>query len=298
MRLLITAIILIFTFRPAFGQDGQKLDYPYLGISLTVPEGFQYQEGDGAIMMGNPAMQGALFLVSMHEYKSMEELEAVAEQPYTEEDGTYLQKKGELERIDDDALGGTFTGFAGGMPAEAYIIAKLNPFGSGITVIGVAANGMVGVDQLKEIALQINSGVEVRQREIGDIVQKWTDYLNNTQLIYRSNYSSPSYTDGGISAYSSSSETYDVCAAGYFTYYGSSNSSVGGSGVSGYSDSSSEGSGKWEIDVDADGKPLLVLNFHNGKQERWTLYYEGGYLYLDDYKHTVGRGAEYGPRCN
>jgi len=144
----------------------------------------------------------------------------------------------------------------------------------------------------------INEGVEVRQREIGNIVKEWTDYLNNTQLVYRSNYSSPSYTDGGISAYSSSSETYDICSAGYFTYYGESSSSVGGGGVSGYSGSSGQGSGSWEIDADADGKPLLVLRYHTGKVERWTLYYEGGYLYLDDYKHTVGSGAEYGPRCN
>ena len=262
------AIALLFCFTAVTTNAQQKLDYPALGISLQVPDGFQYQEGDGAIMMANPSMPNTVFMVSTHEYNTMEELEVVAREPYTEDDGTYLQIDGETERINDDAMGGKFKGFAGGYQAGAYILAKLNPFGSGITVIGVSANGQTSIDKLKETVLMINEGVEVRQREIGDIVKEWTDYLNNTQLVYRSNYSSPSYTDGGVSAYSSSSETYDICSAGYFTYYGESSSSVGGGGVSGYSGSSGQGSGSWEIDADAEGKPVLLLKYHNGKVER------------------------------
>lgn len=297
-----TYILFFFAFLfsiSAYARQAQTLEYKTLGITVTVPEGFMHQEGDGSLMMQSQSMPNALFILSMHEYSSLDELKIAAEEPFADEGGTYLAKNGALEEIGNDAVAGNFKGYAGGYPAEAYILGRLNPHGSGVTVLGVVANQMESMDKIRETVLTLNEGLSFAEREIGEIVDEWTQKVINARLQYTSNYSSVDYTDGGASVYSSSSETFDICGNGYFNYYGSSDISAGtnSGSVSGYGDSSSQGNGSWNIDVDADGTPLLVLTYNNGNSEQYTLYYEDGYLYMNDYKYTIGRGSEYGPNC-
>ena len=297
MRTLLSiAIILLFS---QLTTAQQKLEYPTLGFTITVPAGFLHQEGDGAIIMANQNMQNTMFVITMHEYKTLDEIRSIANEPYTDETGTFLKKSGDIEAVNDDALAANFDGYAGGLPAEAYMLGRVNPYGSGISIMGVSVNESTPAVKLKEVVLLINEGIYLKERDVGNVITEWTEKVNNTRLQYRSNYSSPSYSDGGISGYSSSSETFDICQQGYFTYSGSSSVSVGANDLSvlGNSNSNSQGNGTWEIDADSEGKPILKLKYYNGNVETYTLYYESGYLYMNDYKYTIGRGQEYGPAC-
>lgn len=129
---------------------------------------------------------------------------------------------------------------------------------------------------------------------------EWIEKLNNTRLEYRTSYSSNSYTSGSISGYSSSSEAIELCSDGYFNYSGSSNTSMssGGLGVLGSSNSSKKGNGEWSIQENDSKEPVLLLKYYNGSVEEYSMYYNKGYLYLNDYKYTIGRGQEYGPSCD
>ncbi len=298
MKNLSFSIVILMIAIPVQARQ-QTLEYKSLGITITVPAGFQYQENEEALIMASYSMPNTLFILMMHEYTSVDELKAAADEPYTEDDDTRLTRSGDIDEIGSDAIAAPFSGKAGGYPAEAYMLGRLNPYGSGVSVIGLSVNQSTSIEKLKETVLTINSGLHLKEKEMPSIVDEWNEKLINTRLEYRSSYSSPSYT-GGVSGYSSSNEAYDICQQGYFTYYGSLSLSMssGNLSVLGNSNSSRQGSGTWEIYADADEQPRLKLSYHDGKVEDYALYYEKGYLYLDDYKHTIGRGAEYGPSCN
>ena len=297
MKRLLT---ILFPLLPGLilAQAGQKFEYPTLGVTIQTPSDLIAQEGEEAILMYSMTMQQTLFALSVHEYSTIQELRDASKEPYTEDDGTYLALNGELEDITDSAVGGIFKGRAGGAAAEAYILGRINPYGEGISIIAVSVNGTTPTDKLRDYAIKINDGISFTEREVPDAVQEYRDRIVNARLQWRSNYSSPSYT-GGVSGYSSSTETIDICGQGYFIFEGSSSLSMssGNLSVLGNSNSSSQGHGTWEVTSDAAGNPLLVLNYYNGSVENYTLYYEGGYMHMNDYKYTIGRGSEYGPAC-
>lgn len=292
-------IILVLTSISVHAQNGQKFDYPAFGITIQTPANLMAQESEEAIIMYSNSMSQTLFLLSMHEYRTLDELKEAAKEPYVEDNSTRLNLEGSIENITDDAVAGIFKGIAGGAPAEAYIIGKINPYGSGVSIIAVSTNNSTSIEVLKEYAHNINSGISFSEKEDGGVIEEYKNRIVNSRLEYRSNYSSPSYTDGGISGYSSSSEVIDICGQGYFIFNGSSSLSIdsGDLSVSGSGNSSSGGNGTWKVDIDVNGNPLLILNYLNGAVENYSLYYEGGYLYMNDYKYTIGRGSEYGPAC-
>lgn len=291
-------VIIALMFDITVQARQQTLEYKSMGITITVPSGFQYQESEEALVMASISMPNTLFILMMHEYTSVDELKAAADEPYTENNGTRLTRSGDIDQIGSDVIAAPFSGKAGGYPAEAYMLGRLNPYGSGVSVIGLSVNQSTPMEKLKETVMTINAGLFLREKETPSVVEEWIEKLSNTRLEYRSSYSSPSYT-GGVSGYSGSNETYDICQSGFFTYYGSSGTSLSSENLSvvGNSNSSRQGSGTWEIYADENGNPRLKLSHYDGKVEDYLLYYEKGYLYLDEYKHTIGRGAEYGPSC-
>ncbi len=289
--------ILFFVLFPALAlaQSAQKLEYPSLGVGIEIPTGLTAQEGEDVILLSSYSLPQTLFVLSMHEYSSIDELKEAASEPYTEDNGTRLSLKGDLRNIGADAVGGTFSGTAAGAAAEAFIIGKLNPHGSGVSIIAVSTNNSTSIQVLEEYAIKINAGIHFSKPD-DPVLTEYRNRINNARLQYSSNYSS----SGGIGGSSNYSETYDICGAGYFIYYGNSSLSVGSnsSNVYGGSNSSSQGNGSWNIELNSSNEPVLILSYNNGNEERYTLYYERGYLQMNGTKHTIGRGSEYGPACN
>lgn len=289
--------ILVFVLFPALvvAQSAQKLEYPSLGVSIEIPSGLTAQEGDEVILLSSYSLPQTLFVLSMHEYSSIDELKEAASEPYTEDNGTRLSLKGELRDIGSDAVGGTFSGTAAGAPAEAFIIGKLNPHGNGVSIIAVSTNNATSLQVLEEYAVKINAGIRFSEADDPTLTE-YRNRITNARLQYSSSYSS----SGGIGGSSNYSETYDICGAGYFIYYGSSSISMGSNSTNVYggSNSSSQGNGSWNVELNSSGEPVLVLSYNNGNEERYTLYYERGYLQMNGTKHTIGRGSEYGPACN
>ena len=176
----------------------------------------------------------------------------------------------------------------------------MNPFGEGVSIIGLTINQNLDKEILRTNVIELNKGVVLEEITMSTEIIEWIEKLNNTRLEYRTSYSSNSYTSGSVSGYSSSSEAMELCSDGYFNYSGSSNTSMssGGLGVLGNSNSSKKGNGEWSIEENDSKEPVLLLKSYNGSVEEYSMYYNKGYLYLNDYKYTIGRGQEYGPSCN
>ena len=258
----------------------QTLEYPTLGITVNVPIGFEYEENEEGLVLYTNKYPDTYFILTQHEYNHIAEIESIANVPYEEpEIGLKLSKSGDIERIDDNAIGA--------------------PFGDGVSVIGLTINGNLNPEVLRSNVIDINNGIKLDEISMSAEIIEWIEKLKNTRLEYRTSYSSNSYSSGGISGYSSSSEAIELCKDGYFNYSGSSSTSMssGSLGVLGNSNSSKKGNGEWKIEENGAQEPILILNYYNGSTEQYSMYYKKGYLYLNDYKYTIGRGSEYGPSC-
>lgn len=288
------------TFFAGTIQAQEKLEYPTLGITVTVPFGFGYEENEEGIVLYTNRYPDTYFILTQHEYKHIEELKSVATEPYEDASvGLKLAKSGELEVIDDNAIAAYFSGTVGNNKATAFILARLNPFGEGVSVIGLTIDQELDKEVIRDNVLDINQAIKLEEITMSSEIIEWIEKLKDTRLEYRTSYSSNSYTSGSVSGYSSSSEAIELCNDGHFNYSGSSNTSMssGGLGVLGSSNSSKKGNGQWVIEENDDKKPMLILTYHNGTVEKYSMYYNKGYLYLNDYKYTIGRGQEYGPSC-
>lgn len=278
----------------------QTLEYPTLGITVNVPIGFEYEENEEGLVLYTNKYPDTYFILTQHEYNHIAEIESIANVPYEEpEIGLKLSKSGDIERIDDNAIGAHFKGTLGNSDASAFILARLNPFGDGVSVIGLTINGNLNPEVLRSNVIDINNGIKLDEISMSAEIIEWIEKLKNTRLEYRTSYSSNSYSSGGVSGYSSSSEAIELCKDGYFNYSGSSSTSMssGSLGVLGNSNSSKKGNGEWKIEENGAQEPILILNYYNGSTEQYSMYYKKGYLYLNDYKYTIGRGSEYGPSC-
>jgi hypothetical protein len=276
------------------------LEYPTLGVKVTVPFGFGYEENEDGLVLYTNQYPDTYFILAQHQYNHIDELKKIAEEPYEEKSiGLKLTKSGDIELVDDNAIAAYFTGNVGNNKASAFILGKLNPFGEGVSIIGLTIDQNLDKEILRTNVIDINNGVVLEEITMSAEIIEWIEKLKNTRLEYRTSYSSNSYTSGSISGYSSSSEAIELCRDGYFNYSGSSNTSMssGGLGVLGSSNSSKKGNGQWSIEENNSKEPVLLLKYYNGSVEEYSMYYNKGYLYLNDYKYTIGRGQEYGPSC-
>jgi hypothetical protein len=299
LTLIICGFLMISLSGTILAQE--VLEYPTLGIKVTVPYGFGYEENEDGLILYSNQYPDTYFILAQHEYNHIDELKTIADEPYEEKSiSLKLTKSGDIELVDDNAIAAYFTGNVGNNKATAFILARLNPFGEGISIIGLTINQNLDKEILRTNVIELNKGVVLEEITMSAEIIEWIEKLNNTRLEYRTSYSSNSYTSGSISGYSSSSEAIELCSDGYFNYSGSSNTSMssGGLGVLGSSNSSKKGNGEWSIQENDSKEPVLLLKYYNGSVEEYSMYYNKGYLYLNDYKYTIGRGQEYGPSCD
>lgn len=279
---LLTAA-LILTFSLTHAQKTGRVDYKFLGITFTIPDGWVGQEGDGAVVIGSYNTPGMIVLTT-HEAKTMEQLRMEARQPMQDENGTSLMIKGELDNLGSNAIGGELTGTMQYQAIKGYAIGIINPHGNGVIILTAALPAQYS-DALKQAAMKIKSSLQFRKPETGPIVQQWKSQVGGRRLTYMDSYYSPSYTDGGISGGYSSETIIELCNSGDFYHSAKSDISASGAGVSALGYSNGQGQGKWEITVSGDGTPVLQLNFYNGEVYTYNLSFKDKYLHMNGNKY-------------
>lgn len=288
MKQLITTLLAILITQISLAQQTGEIDYPYLGIKFSVPEGWMGQETEGAFVMGHNSIPGFV-LMTTHEAKSIDEMRQEAQKGIMDQNGTVMQLQDQMSEIGGVGLGGHFSGTIEWTQAEAYIIGVVNPFNQGVLIMAITDPQNYG-KSYEDLAKEIAGSLTFYEPKESPAVKEWGETLKGAKLTYLDSYYSSDYS-GGYGGYSSREEIL-LCSNGRFDFYSNSNLSVdGGGGTSAYSDSTAGGMGTWEVQSSGDGGAMLILTYNDGSSKEYNITYEdektmlNGYRYYRTYDH-------------
>ncbi len=295
VRIANAVILCCLLFRSAAQTPLEgPIDYPQLGISFTVPAGWVANESEGLIYLGSEKAAG-LILMSIHELRTMEELEASLGEGFSE-DGIELFAIGKAEVLRPDVATMEYNGKIEDGSAGGLGIAMLNPHGNGISIVALSLE-KTDLGPVRSAAMALMESVRFRKVEYtGPSAEHWRRHLTNTRLTRIEGYSSPGATEGTIGGGYSSEVRIDLCAEG-FTLNGNSLVSAGGADVSGSSGGRTSSEGKWDVVAAPNGSPLLQLDHANGERSEFKLDEDRGKVYLNGERWYRTWEGEHAPDC-
>lgn len=298
----ITVLIYTIVFGVVQAQQTGTVDYKYLGVKFTIPDGWAGQEIEEGFVMGSNTIPGFMFLTT-HEQKTLESIKQETKAGLLDNNGTNLSIQGEFQNIGNNGVGARFNGTFEGQAISAYIIGILNPHGPGVTIISGTTPEKFS-DTYINLAKQFAASINFYQPEKSPVLDRWKEKFNNARLTYMDSYYSSGTSNGGYSTgggYSSKTEI-DLCAKGYFNFGSNSDMSFDTGGGFGSSNSNDAGQGSWEIVQSNNGNAVLRLNYRNGKVSEYELTYneKDNKTYLNGYRYyvTYGTITDDGPNCN
>ena len=293
---------LIFIFltllSSASAQKTGRIDYPAIGLSFTIPEGWVGQEGDGVFMMGSNSLPGVV-LISTSDAHSLESIRQEALAGVVDQAaGINLQLSSTLEDLGKQSIGGEFSGVLENQSAKAYIIGMNNPYGQSLIIMAATLSNLYN-NQYVNVARQIFKSITFSKPIIPPVVNQWKKRLAGTRLTYMESYSSydysnPNFTSGGSYA---QKEQIDLCPEGYFNYNEQFNMSVGAPGASGMARDGGRGAGKWKVIPNAQGNAVLQLSFHTGEIYEYVLSFEEDKTFLNGTRYFRTSTGENAPVC-
>ncbi len=287
----------------SIGQSTGPVEYKYLGIRFTIPDGWVGQENQIGYIVGSHTEPG-FALLTTNPSRTMDQLHQQAQQGIHDQNGTMLTLVSQLENLGQNGIGGEFQGTLEGQPVKAFIAGILNPHGDGVTIMAAASTREYSPIH-KSLALSLTESIVFFEAETSPIVNEWKQALRNAKLTFMdSHYSGGGgvnvdgtvYSTGG--GYNSKVEIH-LCDQGYFKYKSSSSVTVD-QGAFGSTSDSGQGAGTWSVIGNAQGGAVLRLSFHNGDMKEYTLDYQNNQTLLNGkryYRTYASEGAEFGPEC-
>lgn len=279
MRFLCLLAFIINSFAGLAQQTGE-VEYPFLGVRFTIPQGWKGAEASGGFLIGHDTKPGFIFLIP-NDVTDMEALKAEARNGLNEE-GISMYMISDFEEIGTGGVGAEFEGSIQGTPARAFIAGVINPFGMGVTIMATTDQANY-TGAYKVLATKLAMSLKFTHPKEPPLSSQWKEALTGATLTYmNSSYSSgPSYD--GYSTYSGYSSHIEIllCPSGNFTYSNSSSMSIDtGGGFAGSGDNGNS-QGRWSLTGDAGGNNVLKLEFSNGEVSTYTLSYENDKTYLN-----------------
>ena len=134
---------------------------------------------------------------------------------------------------------------------KGYAVGLINPHGEGVSILVLTTPEMF-TERHRTLARQIGESMRFFKAEKAPIVDEWKKALNNARLTYMESYNTQ---DGGYS----DKIIIELCGAGYFRHSKRYNMGVEVGGVFGSDNSSSKGSGNWDVVQDAGGTSLTRI---------------------------------------
>ncbi len=299
MRSLCILLGLCLTIISVTAQETGQKDYPTLGISFTIPDGWLGQEGQGVYMMGSNSIPG-LILVIPSEVSSLEAMRQEARAGVVDQaTGTNLQLSSDIQDLSGQAIGAEFSGLLEQQQAKAYLIGAYNPHGQSVTVMAVTLTNLYD-EKYPAVAKKVWQSLSFRKPVVPPVVDQWKERISGTRLTYMESYSSidysnPNYTSGG--GYSKE-EKIDLCPAGFFNYNDTFDMSVSVPNASGNANNRDRGAGRWTVIANAQGQPVLQLNFTSGEVYEYVLSTEGDKTFLNGKRYFRTWTGENAPVCN
>lgn len=297
MRFTLAFIFLLLT-STLIGQKTGQVNYPTLGVSFTIPNGWVGQEGEGVFIMGSNSIPG-LILLSTSTAQSMEAIRQEAQAGLVDPNaGINLQLSSALENLAANAVGGEFSGILENQQAKAYMIGVHNPHGQSVLIMATTLTNMYN-EQYPAVAKQVFKSLKFSTPVVPPVVNDWKERLSGTRLTYMESYTSMDYSDPNFTSGGgySKEEKIDLCPEGFFNYNDSFDVSVSTPGVSGLGVNSGQGAGNWNIIADAQGQPVLQLSFHSGEVYEYVLTREGDKTFLNGNRYYRTWTGENAPVC-
>ena len=305
-KIVITLIVLLIAFGSTYSQQTGKIDYPSLGVSFVIPDGWTGTETDELYVLTTEFRSGMVIIIPHSEKLSLQQMmDEVNSSGLVFDYSNKLMPTSDLGKIGENAIGGTFEGTLQYQQVKAYVIGLANPKGMGLTIIATdnvskynnEAFQSLAMDLKKSVAFyqpkQVVSNTSNSSSTSSGSIEDWKYQLAGTRLTYMNTYNSGGMDGGGFS-----DETQiHLCKAGYFHYYDNSSMSFGGDGISAYSSSTQDGDGSWEIRKEG-GLPYLILKFNDGNSKYFQLAWEDSKLMLDGYRYFRTWEGEYAPKCD
>lgn len=290
----ITAVLLISLFTHITkAQKTGEIKYPTLGISFTIPQGWLGQEIETGFIMGSNITPGFI-IMSTHNHKDLTSIKTESLLGITDNQGTSMKLTGNIEKLQQNTIGASYTGLIAGESAKAYIIGMFNPYGLGITIM-IATNTKNYTNKHIDIGLQLAKSVHFYKPETASTSysstenSKWSETLKNCRLTHIESYN----TNGG--GYGRKIKI-DLCAQGYFNHSSYSSMNLDNVGMG----SNKKGTGSWNVYINSDQQNILQLNFYNGEVyefELTTNQEDETYLNGDRYYKTYEGAGNYAPLC-
>ena len=285
-------LTILLTAHSVFSQKTGKVDYPHLGLTLAIPEGWIGQESELGLVLGHNEIAG-MVLVSPMEVENMNMLRQTAIQGIQDGNGSTLMISGDINDYDSQTIGAYYQGTIEWTPVKAYTIGKLSPHGAGLSIYAMTQPDLFN-ESYRQLAEEIDSSITFRQPETEAITKGWKEYLSGHRLRKMNSSYNSSY-DGSYTGHSTD-VIWDLCPDGHFTYSNNSSYSVGidGGGAYGYNDKGEYGT--WEIGCSLLAQPILILNYANGEVYENQLAVQNGEFYMNGSRVFRLSGQD-GPNC-
>ena len=290
----------------SYAQETGKKEYPNLGLSFSIPEGWFGQESEEAYVISSNNRTGIVLMIPHSEKLTIQQMKTeVQSYGLVFDNFNVLKPVNELDIIDANTLGGAFEGTLNYQQVKAYVIGIVNPHGNGLTII--ATDNVESYDQsaFTTLALNVKNSVKFSKAIVnttsasnpgaskGGSVADWKKQLSGTRLTYMNTYSSNYAGDG----YSDETQIH-LCKEGYFWYMHDNSMSIGSiDNATVYSSSRGNGNGTWDI-VAQNNSSHLVLTFKDGSTKSYELSWDGDKLNLNGYRYFRTWEGEYAPDCN
>lgn len=297
---LICTVFLLSVLSLAHSQEVGKVKYPQLGISFEIPDGWAGQQGEGIYIIGHNSIPGVVLLIPHESQLSTEQMINECYRGITLGEGTVFRPVDKVTETDKYVCG-DFTGSYQYSPAGAYIIGMANPYGTGLTIVAVTSRESYRSETYSNVSHEVRESVEFSETKgaanntmaASGSLDDWKYQLGDTKLTYTDSYYSGGEHGGGYNM----KEEIHLCKAGHFLYYDQSTVAAGGSDVSGYSGSVSQGHGKWSVS-DKGGSFVLNLNFNDGTVREYSLGWgENKELYMNGYRYYRTWEGDHAPDC-
>jgi hypothetical protein len=268
------------------------VDYPQLGISFTVPEGWQANEGDGMIFIGSKTTAG-LILMSVHEFGDLEDMRLSVGSGFSE-DGMELFAAGEIRMVKNDVVVVDYTGKIEDQPARGLGAARLNPLGNSVSVIALALE-RTWSDALPAAAMELMESITFRPvPRTGPTPEQWKRHLMNVRLTRIEDQPEPPAEEGTITNKPPATlrQQIDLCNGRFNQISTRSNDEQAGN-----AGGQTRSRGTWDV-MEGSRGTILRLDHEDGRRSEYELDEQEGRTYLNGRRWFRTWEGEHAPECD
>ena len=278
----------------------KRLTEKHQGYSFRPPLDWVVKKDGKGYVMGHNSIPGLILLIK-HEADTLDQIRQESQQGFELDEKTTFHLSGSFLPYGKKGLRGVFTSQLQ-EHTSASAVTTLSPHGGGITAIAIVFTSKYTIEH-QAILYSLIDNVQFFEPVPYPVDTKWKEKLRDHKLTYMYSSSSSGY-DGSYTA-SSDKTIIGLCSAGHFTFYSNSSDTVNagfgsgstmGSGSTAMMHGTKRGNGAWNV-IRRDGKPVLILDFYDGRTHEYDITQEDYKLHLNGIRYFRTSGQQ-GPSCD